>query len=138
MAPHRSNSQVDSLYIDFSKAFDSVSHTRVLKKIWNFGVREHSTWESIIVYLVASYAYRVSLKGPTSVRYCLIFLSTTLLTVFNMPDVLSTRMMSNYSKPIASVSNPLRLQDDLRAVSEWSADNRACDQCHEEFCYIVS
>ena len=32
--------QVDSIYIDFSKAFDTVHHARLLAKIWNAGVRE--------------------------------------------------------------------------------------------------
>ena len=31
--------QVDCLYIDFSKAFDSVAHKRLLQKVWNVGIR---------------------------------------------------------------------------------------------------
>ena len=34
-----SGHQVDALYIDFSKAFDSVSHVRLLQKVWNVGIR---------------------------------------------------------------------------------------------------
>ena len=33
------SSQVDAIYTDMSKALDRVNHKRLLKKIWNFGVR---------------------------------------------------------------------------------------------------
>ena len=33
------SSQVDAIYTDMSKALDRVNHKRMLKKIWNFGVR---------------------------------------------------------------------------------------------------
>ena len=35
----QNNFQVDSIYIDFSKAFDTVNHERLLQKFWNAGVR---------------------------------------------------------------------------------------------------
>ena len=31
--------QVDMIVLDFSKAFDKVPHRRLMKKIWNYGVR---------------------------------------------------------------------------------------------------
>ena len=36
---YENNVQVDEVYIDFSKAFDSVSHARLFSKLWNFGIR---------------------------------------------------------------------------------------------------
>ena len=32
--------QVDSIYFDFSKAFDTVIHDRLLQTVWNAGVRK--------------------------------------------------------------------------------------------------
>lgn len=31
---------VDIIYLDFCKAFDQVSHKRLLKKIWGYGIRD--------------------------------------------------------------------------------------------------
>lgn len=33
------NEQIDAILLDFSKAFDKVSHTRLLMKLDNYGVR---------------------------------------------------------------------------------------------------
>ena len=35
----KNKTQVDSNYFDFSKAFDTVNHERLLEKVWNAGIR---------------------------------------------------------------------------------------------------
>ena len=37
----KSRSQVDFVYFDFSEAFDTVNHDRLLEKVWNAGIRGH-------------------------------------------------------------------------------------------------
>lgn len=46
--------QVDSIYIDFSKAFDKVDHGRLLSKLWNAGVRG-SVFDLLASYLTERY-----------------------------------------------------------------------------------
>ena len=45
-----SGSQTDVLYLDFRKAFDSVSHNQLLHKLWNFGITDN-LWLWIKAYL---------------------------------------------------------------------------------------
>ena len=42
--------QIDSIYLDFSKAFDSVSHTKLLLKLWSVGITG-GIWSWIQSYL---------------------------------------------------------------------------------------
>ena len=48
-AHQRINKQVNTIYTDFSKAFDRVSRIRLILKLWNFDVRGN------ILSLLASY-----------------------------------------------------------------------------------
>ena len=45
-----SSSQTDVLYLDFKKAFDSVTHNELLHKLWNFGITD-SLWLWVRAYL---------------------------------------------------------------------------------------
>ena len=36
----KNKTQVDSIYFDFSKAFDTFNHERLLGKVWNAGIRQ--------------------------------------------------------------------------------------------------
>ena len=43
-------SSVDVIYLDFKKAFDSVSHVKLLEKLWAFGITDN-VWHWIHAYL---------------------------------------------------------------------------------------
>ena len=45
-----SREQIDSIYIDFKKAFDSVPHNKLLTKLWNIGIAS-SLWKWFNCYL---------------------------------------------------------------------------------------
>ena len=45
-----SNSQTDVVYLDFKKAFDSVSHNELLFKLWSFGITGN-LWKWLQAYL---------------------------------------------------------------------------------------
>ena len=45
-----SKDQIDSIYIDFQKAFDSVPHNELLVKVWNFGITG-TLWQWFSSYL---------------------------------------------------------------------------------------
>ena len=60
----KSNKQIDSFYLDFSKAFDLVKHNRLLDKIWNYGIRgKLFSW--IQSYLTMRF-YAVRIRGGCS------------------------------------------------------------------------
>ena len=46
-----SNCQADVIYLDFKKAFDSVSHNELLTKLWSFGITDGNLWRWLKAYL---------------------------------------------------------------------------------------
>ena len=60
----QSKSQTDVIYLDFSKAFDSVSHKELLAKLWCFGFRG-KIWCWLKAYLYHRLKY-VSINGRRS------------------------------------------------------------------------
>jgi len=58
------NEQIDAILLDFSKAFDKVSHTRLLIKLDNYGVRGRTLkW---VQWFLAGREQRVVLEGSQS------------------------------------------------------------------------
>ena len=51
-----SKSEIDAIYLDISKAFDSVSHNRLLNKIWSISVTK-PLWSWFKSYLMGYYQY---------------------------------------------------------------------------------
>ena len=60
----KSNKQIDPFYLDFSKAFDLVSHNRLLDKICNFGI--HGALFSVIQSYLTNRSYSVRVHGGCS------------------------------------------------------------------------
>ena len=123
---------VDAIYLDFRKAFDSVPHERLLKKLQSYGVTGrllqwiraflsdrrqrvvvrgcHSEWAS-----VTSGVPQGSVLGP------LLFL----IYINDIPDVVSSKIkiFADDTKVYRSISSPddaAELQRDLDAITRWS------------------
>lgn len=56
--------QTDVIFLDFRKAFDTVSHSLLLEKVWNAGITG-STWEFLRAYL-SSHLQCVSINNCKS------------------------------------------------------------------------
>ena len=57
-------SQVEMIVLDFSKAFDKVPHKRLMKKLWNYGVRGQT--HSWIQSFLTNRQQRVAVDGESS------------------------------------------------------------------------
>ena len=123
---------VDSLYLDFSKAFDSVPHKRLIRKVESFGVRgQLLTW---IEAFLTDRQQRVVIQGSKSgwapvtsgvpqgsVLGPILFL----LFVNDLPDAVQShvQLFADDTKLYRSIVVPddsLLLQRDLDALVHWS------------------
>lgn len=130
-----SGSQLDVIYTDFSKAFDRVPHTLLLRKLHMIGV--HSSLLSwISSYLVGRWQY-VRLCGCRSSTFevhsgvpqgshlgPLLFL----LYVNDIPTIFKSRSLLyaddlKLFRRIVSVADAQILQQDLLALSDWCSRN---------------
>ncbi len=126
-------SQVDSIYLDFRKAFDSVPHTDLLYKLRCIGITGR-IFDWLKCYLsnrnqlvsvngshssvlpVSSGVPQGSILGP------LLFL----VYINDLPDVITSSKVFIFAddtkccQPIKSVSNCDELQDSLNEMSTWS------------------
>ena len=127
-----SGSQTDVLYLDFRKAFDSVSHNELLHKLWNFGITDN-LWLWIKAYLTGRLQY---VSVGQSVSSCLPVVSGVpqgsilgpllfLIFINDLPTSLETSMVFLYADdakcvlPISSKSDCIYLQNDLTRLLEW-------------------
>lgn len=131
-----SGTQVDSIYLDFSKAFDSVNHDILIRKLFNFGVRG-SILSWLKSYLI-NREYQVRIKGNLSNVYYsnsgvpqgshlgpLLFL----LFINDIDEKLQHSKILLYADDVKlfnTINSPLdqtKLQKDLDTISEWARLN---------------
>ena len=127
-----SGPQTDVLYLDFKKAFDSVSHNELLHKLWNFGITDN-LWLWIKAYLT-NRLQCVSIGNSISTTLPVIsgvpqgsILGPLLFIIFinDLPAVLSSAIIFLYADdtkclmPISTMCDCKLLQDDLTRLSKW-------------------
>jgi hypothetical protein len=127
------NTQVDLAILDFSKAFDTVPHKRLLRKLSHYGIRgELNNWigsfltdrqQSVIIEGIASGSAEVLSGVPQgTVLGPILFLCH----INDLPLSVKSRvrMFADdcllYS-PIRCYEDHLKLQSDLVALDEWAA-----------------
>jgi hypothetical protein len=123
---------VDALYLDFAKAFDSVPHERLSRKVNYLGI-EGNVLQWIRNFLVGR-RQRVSINGTVSdwltVRSGVpqgSVLGPVLLDAFinDLPEVMSS-MCSMYAddtkvyNTVKDASNKMQLQNDLDSLVDWA------------------
>ena len=126
--------QVDTIYLDFKKAFDSVPHRRLLKKLNGYGISG-----SILKWLknfLNDRQQRVVIDGQKSDWQNVLsgipqgsILGPVLFIIFvnDLPDVVGClcKMFADDCKiynSINSVIEQQRLQEDIDRLCEWSKD----------------
>ena len=128
--------QSDVLYLDFRKAFDSVSHSILLEKLWKMGLRD-TLWIWFKSYLTnRSQVVRVNqaissqlpvLSGVPqgSILGPLLFL----IFINDLPDCVKYARMFIFADdtklllPIRDSVDSIHLQSDIHSVINWSKSN---------------
>ena len=123
---------VDTIYLDFAKAFDTVPHQRLLNKLHSYGIRG-KTYEWIKDFL-SSRRQRVVVKGSMSDWAPVTsgipqgsVLGPLLFVIFinDLPNITQciTQMFADDTKifsPVANTEDKEKLQNDLDSLCVWS------------------
>ena len=124
---------VDTIYTDFSKAFDRVSHTKLLSKILSFGIKGNiANW---IKDFLSERCQRVRVEGSLS-DWTIVksgvpqgsVLGPTLFVLYinDLPDALHEDVVKLFaddaklSKSISSVEDAISLQKTVDKLVQWS------------------
>ena len=123
---------VDAVYLDFSKCFDSVPHERLLMKIGKYGIKG-KLWDWVADFLRGRHQ-QVSIRGYLSAIAAVLsgipqgsVLDPLLFVIFinEMPDMVHTciQMFADDTKLFTHIkdeSDVARLQDDLDSLQSWA------------------
>lgn len=125
--------QVDMIVLDFSKAFDKVPHHRLMRKLWNYGIRGN-THRWISTFLMDR-KQRVVVDGETSdwvrvdsgVPQGTVLGPVLFLAFINdLPSAVDAqvRLFADDAvlyRPVCSTDDCSALQQDLHKLEEWEA-----------------
>jgi hypothetical protein len=140
--------QVDSIYADFSKAFDRVNHALLGRKLEAFGVC------GSLLRWIESYLNRrsqlVALKGELSTAFVVpsgvpqgshlgplffILFINDLVNRLSCPCLLYADDLKIYNR-VSSINDAMKLQRDLDSLEDWCRINRMTLNASK--CYVVT
>lgn len=143
------STQVDTVYLDFSKAFDTVNHDLLLDKLWNMGVRGslHRWLESYLrersfavrVNDGLSRAVSISSGVPQGSHLGPILFCIYINDIVNVVGFVKILLYADDVKLYSVVRSPddvSRVQNDLNCVVEWSDNNGLC--LNAKKCFVMS
>ena len=126
-------SYVQCLLIDFSKAFDSVDHLKLVNKLKQYGL-SHSIITWIVSFLTdrLQYTFEVTYRGSNLLNAPLFkVLASALIFSIIMILNLKTRAAMNHMAKYADAATllvpkltSLSIEEEFRCVQKWACDNK--------------
>ena len=136
--------QIDVIYLDFKKAFDSVLHSKLLIKLEKFGITGNvlkiiedflaDKWITVRVGSSVSSWERVKSGVPQgSVLGPLLFLRF----IDDLPDSVQscTKLFADDVKLIGNAGRPDDIQSDLNNLADW--ESKWCMTFNENKCFVM-